>query len=108
MVGEVTAMTPDDYQEWLRSAGAFGSLATEGQKVFASMGCPTCHTWADNAPGPNLYNLYARMVRTQENTTVIADAGYIRESLMNPSTTTVSCSTHRMPTFHGPPHYDAI
>ena len=101
MVGEVTAMSPDDYQEWLRGAGAFGSLATEGQKVFASMGCPTCHTGADNARGPNLYNLYGRMVRTEDNRTVLADEGYIRESILNPSAKIVYGYQNIMPTFQG-------
>ncbi|PYY19523.1 MAG: cytochrome c oxidase subunit II [Acidobacteria bacterium] len=101
MVGEVTAMSPDDYQEWLRGAGAFGSLATEGQKVFASMGCPTCHTGADNARGPNLYNLYGRMVRTEDNRTALADEGYIRESILNPSAKIVYGYQNIMPTFQG-------
>ena len=101
MVGEVTALSPDDYQQWLRGAGAFGSLATEGQKVFASMGCPTCHTGADNARGPNLYNLYGRMVRTEDNRTVVADESYIRESILVPGAKVVSGFQPVMPVFQG-------
>jgi len=101
MVGEVTAMTPDDYQQWLRGAGAFGSLATEGQKVFASMGCPTCHTGADNARGPNLYNLYGKRERMQDNSIVTADESYIRESILNPSAKIVYGFQNIMPTFQG-------
>jgi cytochrome c oxidase subunit II len=101
MIGEVTAMPYDDYQQWLRGAGAFGSLATEGQKVFASMGCPTCHTGADNARGPNLYNLYGRMVRTSDDRTVLADEAYIRESVLNPSAKIVYGFQNIMPTFQG-------
>ncbi|HJW99915.1 MAG TPA: cytochrome c oxidase subunit II [Terriglobales bacterium] len=101
MIGTVTAMPHDDYQQWLRGAGAFGSLATEGQKVFASMGCPTCHTGADNARGPNLYNLYGRMVRTADNRTLVADESYIRESILNPSAKIVYGFQNIMPTFQG-------
>jgi cytochrome c oxidase subunit II len=101
MIGVVTAMPYDDYQQWLRGAGAFGSLATEGQKVFASMGCPTCHTGADNARGPNLYNLYGRMVRTSDDRTVLADEAYIRESVLNPSAKIVYGFQNIMPTFQG-------
>ena len=101
MVGEVTVMPYDDYQQWLRGAGAFGSLATEGQKVFASMGCPTCHTGADNARGPNLYNLYGRLERLQDNKTVTVNEAYIRESILNPSAKIVYGFQNIMPTFQG-------
>ena len=101
MVGEVTVMPYDDYQQWLRGAGAFGSLATEGQKVFASMGCPTCHTGADNARGPNLYNLYGRLERLQDNKTVTVNEAYIRESVLNPSAKIVYGFQNIMPTFQG-------
>ena len=101
MIGEVIAMPYDDYQQWLRGAGAFGSMATEGQKVFASMGCPTCHTGADNARGPNLYNLFGRMVRLQDGSTTIANEAYIRESVLNPSAKIVYGFQNIMPTFQG-------
>ncbi|MBV9145723.1 MAG: cytochrome c oxidase subunit II [Acidobacteria bacterium] len=101
MIGEVTAMPYDDYQQWLRGSGAFGSLATQGQEVFASMGCPTCHTGADNARGPNLYNLYGRLERLQDNRTVTVDDSYIRESVLNPSAKIVYGFQNIMPTFQG-------
>jgi len=65
------------------------------------MGCPTCHTGADNARGPNLYNLYGRMVRTEDNRTVVADESYIRESILNPSSKIVYGFQNIMPTFQG-------
>jgi cytochrome c oxidase subunit 2 len=108
MVGEVSAMPYDDYQQWLRGSGAFGSLATEGQKVFASMGCPTCHTGADNARGPNLYNLYGRLERLQDNRTVLADDSYIRESILNPSAKIVYGFQNIMPTFQGQMNEDEM
>lgn len=101
MIGEVTVMPYDDYQQWLRGAGAFGSLATQGQGVFASMGCPTCHTGADNARGPNLYNLYGRLERLQDNKTVTVNEAYIRESILNPSAKIVYGFQNIMPTFQG-------
>jgi len=94
-------MPYDDYQQWLRGLGAFGSLATEGQKVFASMGCPTCHTGADNARGPNLYNIYGRLERLADNQTVRVDEGYLRESILNPSAKIVYGFQNIMPTFQG-------
>ena len=108
MIGQVTAMPYNDYQQWLRGAGAFGSLATEGQKVFASMGCPTCHTGADNARGPNLYNLYGRRERLQDNGTVLVDDTYIRESILNPSAKIVYGFQNIMPTFQGQMNEDEM
>jgi cytochrome c oxidase subunit II len=101
MVGEVTAMSPDDYEAWLRGAGAFGSLATHGQNVFASMGCPTCHTGADNARGPNLYNIYGRTERMSDNSLIQVDESYIRQSILNPSAKIVYGFQNIMPTFQG-------
>ena len=101
MVGEVVAMEPDDYQHWLRSTGAFGSLATEGQKVFARMGCVTCHRGDTQARGPNLFNLYGSQVRLQNAPGVIADEAYIRESILNPSAKIVYGYQNIMPTFQG-------
>jgi cytochrome c oxidase subunit 2 len=108
MVGEVTAMPYDDYQQWLRGSGAFGSLATEGQKVFASMGCPTCHTGADNARGPNLYNLYGRLERLQDKPSVLVDDSYIRESILTPSAKIVYGFQNIMPTFQGQMNEDEM
>ena len=101
MVGEVIAMEPGDYEEWLRGAGAFGSLATEGQKVFARMGCVTCHRGDNDARGPNLFRLYSTQVRLQGGQRVLADAAYIRESVLNPSAKIVYGYQNIMPTFQG-------
>jgi cytochrome c oxidase subunit 2 len=108
MIGWVTAMPYDDYQQWLRGSGGFGSLATEGQKVFASMGCPTCHTGADNARGPNLYNLYGRLERLQDKPPVLVDDSYIRESILNPSAKIVYGFQNIMPTFQGQMNEDEM
>lgn len=101
MVGDVIAMEPGDYEQWLRGTGAFGSLATEGQKVFARMGCVTCHRGDNEARGPNLFRLYGTQVRLQGGQTVLADSGYIRESILSPSSKIVYGYQNIMPTFQG-------
>ena len=108
MVGEVVAMEPGDYEQWLRSAGAFGSLATEGQKVFARMGCVTCHRGDNQARGPNLFRLYGTQVRLSTGQTVVADEGYIRESVLNPSAKIVYGFQNIMPTFQGQLNEDEL
>ena len=101
MVGEVIAMEAGDYEQWLRGANAFGSLATEGQKVFARMGCVTCHRGDNDARGPNLFRLYGTQVRLQGGQSVLADGGYVRESVLNPSSKIVYGYQNIMPTFQG-------
>lgn len=101
MVGEVIVMEAGDYEQWLRGTGAFGSLATEGQKVFARMGCVTCHRGDNDARGPNLFRLYGTQVRLQGGQRVLADEAYIRESVLNPSSKIVYGYQNIMPTFQG-------
>ncbi len=108
MVGEVVAMEPADYEQWLRGTGAFGSLATEGQKVFARMGCVTCHRGDNDARGPNLFKLYGTQVRLQDGTRVLADESYIRESVLNPSSKIVYGYQNIMPTFQGQLNEDEL
>ena len=59
MIGEVTAMTPEDYQKWTEDLHFSGmSLAQNGERLFASMGCNACHSGNAAARGPNLANVY--------------------------------------------------
>jgi cytochrome c oxidase subunit 2 len=39
MIGEVTAMTPADYKKWTEESTSGMSLAQNGERLFASMGC---------------------------------------------------------------------
>ena len=44
MIGEVTAMTPEDYQKWTAGSTSGMSLAQNGERLFASLGCNSCHS----------------------------------------------------------------
>ena len=44
MIGEITAMTPDDYEKWTQQSTSGMSLAQNGERLFASMGCNACHS----------------------------------------------------------------
>jgi cytochrome c oxidase subunit II len=101
MIGEVVVMKPEEYQTWLESGKAEGSLASNGEKLFQQFGCITCHRPDAGARGPNLVGLYGRPVRLQDNRVVIADEDYIRESILNPNAKIVSGFQPIMPTFNG-------
>ena len=44
MIGEIVAMTPDDYQKWASGSTSGASLAQNGERLFASLGCNSCHS----------------------------------------------------------------
>src|SRR5882724_7347670 len=44
MIGEIVAMTPDDYQKWASGSTSGASLAQNGERLFASLGCGSCHS----------------------------------------------------------------
>src|SRR6201985_1583797 len=58
MIGEVTVLPPGDYQKWLGESPRGMSLAQNGERLFASMGCNSCHTGNAAARGPNLAGVY--------------------------------------------------
>src|SRR5450631_1377119 len=42
MIGEVTVLTPDDYEKWTEESTSGMSMAQNGERLFASMGCNAC------------------------------------------------------------------
>jgi len=100
MTGWVEVMEPTDYQKWL-AGGAEGSLASQGEKLFQRYACSTCHTNDATGRGPVLAGVYGSNVTLSNDTTVVADENYIRESILNPQAKIVKGYTGIMPTFQG-------
>jgi cytochrome c oxidase subunit 2 len=100
MVGDIIVLEPEDYGRWLNKK-AEGSLALEGRKLFLKLECITCHSADSNARAPVLEALYGRRVHLNDGRTVIADEGYIRESILNPRAKIVQGWEPIMPTFKG-------
>jgi len=100
MVGEVVVMSPADYQDWIASRGE-GSLGQQGDKIFQQLGCNTCHRADSQARGPNLAGLFGNPVKLKDGSMLIADEGYIRESIVNPQAKIVAGFDNIMPTFQG-------
>src|SRR5246127_3473416 len=42
MIGSISVMEPAQYEAWM-SGGNTGPLSTGGEKIFAELGCVTCH-----------------------------------------------------------------
>jgi cytochrome c oxidase subunit 2 len=100
MIGTVYVMKPADYQEWANSH-AEGSLALQGRKVFLKYRCLSCHSADERARAPVLEELYLSRVRLNNGQSVIADEGYLRESILDPGAKTVVPWENIMPTFRG-------
>src|SRR5271155_5379244 len=71
MIGEVTVLTPDDYQKWLAQSTSGMSLAQNGERLFASMGCNACHSGSAAARGPNLAGVYGSKLTLTDGSQVL-------------------------------------
>jgi len=101
MVGEVTAMYPEDFQRWLQESTSGQSLAQNGERLFASLGCNSCHTGVAGARGPNLAGVYGTRVRLTNGTEPLVNDAYLREAILNPSAEIVAGFAPIMPTYQG-------
>jgi cytochrome c oxidase subunit II len=101
MIGWVEVMDPIAYQNWISGGGGSESLAAAGAKLFQQHACNSCHRPDSLARGPNLEGLFGKQVKLADGRTVVADAGYIRESIVNPSAKMVEGFQPIMPTFQG-------
>ena len=101
MIGEVTAMYPEDFQRWLQESTSGQSLAQNGERLFASLGCNSCHTGVAGARGPNLAGVYGTRVRLTNGTEPLVNDAYLREAILNPSAEIVAGFAPIMPTYQG-------
>jgi len=101
MIGWVEVMEPIAYKNWISGGGGSESLASAGAKLFQQHACNSCHRPDSLARGANLEGLFGGQVKLADGRTVVADAGYIRESILNPSTKIVEGFQPIMPTFQG-------
>jgi cytochrome c oxidase subunit 2 len=101
MIGEVVVMEAAQYQAWLAGGGATGTMASNGESLFQQLGCATCHRSDTQGRGPNLAGLFGKRVALSDGTTVVADEGYIRESILVPTAKIVSGFKPIMPPFQG-------
>jgi cytochrome c oxidase subunit 2 len=101
MIGEVVVMEPRDYQAWMVSGAASGTLAQTGMTLFQQLGCNTCHNMEVQGRGPNLTGVYGHPVQLEDGRVVTADENYVRESIMQPAAKIVSGFKNIMPSWQG-------
>jgi cytochrome c oxidase subunit II len=98
MRGWVYVMKPDAYERWLSGSLKTETMAEAGAKLYEQYACITCH---GTGKGPPFVNLYGSKVKLQSGQTVVADDGYLRESILFPSEQIVEGYPAIMPTFKG-------
>jgi cytochrome c oxidase subunit 2 len=108
MIGKVVAMEPREYQQWLAAGAPAGTLTSNGEQEFATLGCVTCHHDDGKGRGPSLAGVFGKSVQLANGSTVIADEAYLRESILNPQAKMVQGYQPLMPTYQGQISEDAV
>ena len=101
MTGRIVVMTPADYGRWLASGAAQPSMAQYGFALFRQLGCSGCHDARSTIHAPLLDGVYGRTVHLQDGRTVVADANYLRDSIVVPAKDVVAGFAPVMPSFAG-------
>ena len=102
MIGWVYVQEPSQYEAWLSGRRATSvSPVASGRALFERLGCITCHVQAAPQRCPRLESLYGKPVKLTTGQTVIADEGYLRESIIDPQAKIVAGYQAVMPTYTG-------
>jgi cytochrome c oxidase subunit II len=100
MIGSIVVLEPAQYEAWM-SGGSTGPLSATGEKLFAELGCVTCHRSDTQGRGPNLQGVFGKPVQLEDGRIVTADENYVRESILDPGAKVVKGFKPVMPTFQG-------
>jgi cytochrome c oxidase subunit 2 len=101
MTGKVVVMDPAEYQGWLEKGRPDSTLVQAGERLFRELGCSGCHMGSTVVRAPPLQGLYGKPVPLQSGEVVIADEGYLRDSILLPARQIAGGYTNDMPSFQG-------
>lgn len=112
MGGLVTVMSPQDYARWTAAQPNADTLANQGARLYARLGCANCHGGEASAgagpaggrgpggvQGPSLAGLYGSKVRLTDGRIVTADEAYLHDSLVQPERYPVAGWPAAMPSY---------
>jgi len=108
MIGEITVLSPEDYQKWTEGSTSGMSLAQNGERLFATMGCNACHSGSAAARGPNLAGVYGSKLQLASGSEVLVNEAYLRDAILNPSQHVTAGYTPIMPTYQGQVSEDGL
>jgi cytochrome c oxidase subunit 2 len=101
MVGQVIAMEPADFHDWLEHSQGMGSAAQQGSKLVQSMGCTSCHKSDSSTLAPWFGGIFGKSVLLADGTSTVVNEDYIRESILNPQARLVRNYQPVMPSYQG-------
>lgn len=109
MIGTVRVVTQEEYQEHIDSLGGCGAdedaenFADCGERVASTAGCIACHSVdGTQLVGPTWAGLWESERAFADGTSAVADANYIRASIMDPNSQIVEgYAPNQMPTYAG-------
>ena len=102
MGGWVYVMEQRDFDNWLSGNVSGQTPVEQGRDLFENkLGCASCHAGGPQQRGAKLEGIFNKEVKLVGGNTVIANEGYIRESILNPGGQIVEGFQPIMPTFKG-------
>jgi cytochrome c oxidase subunit 2 len=101
MLGSIIVMESADYESWLVRSQPKLTMVASGEELFVSKVCNTCHYPDSAARAPILHGLWGHRVELENGETVVADADYVRESILHPTARMVKGYRPLMPTYQG-------
>ena len=108
MIGQITALSPEDYEKWTRESTSGMSLAQNGERLFNSLGCNACHAGNAAGRGPNLAGVYGSKLQEANGTQVLVNDAYLRDTILNPSQHVTAGYAPIMPTYQGQVSEDGL
>src|SRR3984957_3725929 len=108
MIGTITVLSPADYKKWTEESTSGMSLAQNGERLFASMGCNACHSGNAAARGPNLSGVYGSKLQLTNGQQVLVNEAYLRDAILNPSQHIAAGYAPIMPTYQGQVSEDGL
>jgi cytochrome c oxidase subunit 2 len=94
-------LEPEAYERWLAGGQDDRPPAVAGAELFVSTGCNTCHVEPGGGRGPSLRGIFGSEVELAGGQRVLADATYLRRSILDPSAQVVAGFQPIMPTYRG-------
>lgn len=108
MIGKVVVMEQEDYAAFVAGAGVAGTMRASGEQLFTQLACNTCHEDIGTGRGPSLQGLFGSETVTTTGRSVVADEGYLRESILQPQAKIKAGYQPIMPTYQGQVNEETI
>lgn len=105
MLATIIIHQEDDFKEWLESGVKAPDdipLAEYGEQLYKSANCATCHSNdGSRIVGPSFKGLWEAERNFEDGTNAVADANYLRQSILEPMAKIVATYPPAMPSYQG-------